>query len=71
MTPAKDYLSISAPQMAFGATATVSRFLQEAGIWAPPPPPVKGRKQAPGAVPDSRPLPPPLAASDYAPGAQA
>ncbi len=74
MTRAKDRLEISAPQYLAGAPASPSRFVIEAGIWAPPPPPpLKPKRQSllaaltlkPAASPD---LPPPLPVGDYAPG---
>lgn len=69
MTRAKDFLHITAPQVAFGAPAEVSRFAMESGIWTPPPPPkrVPVRTRRPAAV-DDRTLPPPLAPDDYAAG---
>ncbi|MBP2018678.1 DNA helicase-2/ATP-dependent DNA helicase PcrA [Symbiobacterium terraclitae] len=41
MTRAKDVLTISAPRRLLGADATPSRFVVEAGIWTPPPPPAQ------------------------------
>jgi len=76
MTRAKDSLTISAPRKLLGSDATPSRFVVEAGIWTPPPPP---QKKTPKPLVQVRasalpwrlvrdPLPPVLPREDYVPG---
>lgn len=52
MTRAKDLLTISAPRRLLGADATPSRFVVEAGIWAPPPPPRRTPRRRVGIAAD-------------------
>lgn len=71
MTRAKDHLCISSPRLMFGASTTISRFVQEAGIWSPSPSPAPRRRSigvASPALTPEQPLPPPLRAEDYLPG---
>ena len=47
MTRARNVLTISAPKQLLGADAPPSRFVIEAGIWTPPPPPAQKRLPRP------------------------
>ncbi|HYF91546.1 MAG TPA: UvrD-helicase domain-containing protein [Symbiobacteriaceae bacterium] len=76
MTRAKDLLTVTAPKRLAGSDAAPSRFVTEAGIWTPLPPPSKNKstRQA-SAGPASTPkapgrasLPPALPPEDYVPG---
>jgi len=76
MTRAKDILTVSAPKRLAGSDAAPSRFVTEAGIWAPLPPPSKNkstRRAIAGPVltpktPGQASLPPALPPEDYVPG---